>query len=248
MFLAIINDTYSEVKEEIAVQSNDFEISDYFKRGYNNVLGQLGARNVNFDIENALRIEDGASDNLTYDEIRQNLKKCDFSDIEIEMFFARYDFDGRFIFDPDNPRPNPGTVAAASGDDEEEDDPLRPKSGRQARSARSARSRSTTARPRTPAGNVGGEEFQLLGRRVDRMEHSVGSIVSKIDAVLIKLESMEKNKHRRKDTMNKILGTIQEDDTLDEAAKRSKMEDLVRQELDHWDESRPGTSESRSHY
>lgn len=27
MFLAIINDTYSEVKEEIAAQKNDFEVS-----------------------------------------------------------------------------------------------------------------------------------------------------------------------------------------------------------------------------
>merc|ERR1719461_710071 len=30
MFLAIINDTYSEVKAEIAAQKNEFEIKDYF--------------------------------------------------------------------------------------------------------------------------------------------------------------------------------------------------------------------------
>ncbi len=38
MFLAIINDTYSEVKAEIAGKRNDFEIGDYLKRGYNNML------------------------------------------------------------------------------------------------------------------------------------------------------------------------------------------------------------------
>ena len=32
MFLAIINDTYSEVKAEISMQKSEFEISDYFKR------------------------------------------------------------------------------------------------------------------------------------------------------------------------------------------------------------------------
>ena len=215
MFLAIINDTYSEVKEEIAVQSNDFEISDYFKRGYNNVLGQLGAKNVNFDIENALKIDPEDSNNLTYDEVRQNLKKCNFSDMEIEMFFARYDHDGRFMFDPDNPKPDPAQLAAEEGSDVDGDGNDRPSSGRQARSARarSARAGSATSRPGTAVGNIGGEEFSLLGRRVDRMEHSIGSIVSKIDAVLIKLESMEKNKHRRKATMSKILGTITEDDT-----------------------------------
>ena len=32
MFLAIINDTYSEVKAEIAQQKSEFEITDYIKR------------------------------------------------------------------------------------------------------------------------------------------------------------------------------------------------------------------------
>ena len=32
MFLAIINDTYSEVKADIATQKNEFEMTDYFKR------------------------------------------------------------------------------------------------------------------------------------------------------------------------------------------------------------------------
>jgi len=36
------------------------------------------------------------------------------------------------------------------------------------------------------------EEFVLLQRRVDRMENSIGSIVTKIDAVLVKLEAMER--------------------------------------------------------
>jgi len=31
MFLAIINDTYSEVKAELAEQENEFEMGDYFK-------------------------------------------------------------------------------------------------------------------------------------------------------------------------------------------------------------------------
>lgn len=32
MFLAIINDTYSEVKGDMANQMNEFEMTDYFKR------------------------------------------------------------------------------------------------------------------------------------------------------------------------------------------------------------------------
>ena len=32
MFLAIINDTYAEVKSDLAQQKSEFEITDYFKR------------------------------------------------------------------------------------------------------------------------------------------------------------------------------------------------------------------------
>lgn len=42
------------------------------------------------------------------------------------------------------------------------------------------------------------------------MEHSIGSIVSKIDAVLVKLEAMEKAKLKRRETMAKLLDSITE--------------------------------------
>ena len=61
-----------------------------------------------------------------------------------------------------------------------------------------------------PAQSVSYEEFTVLSRRVDRMEHSIGSIVSKIDAVLVKLEAMEKAKLKRRETMGKILDSITE--------------------------------------
>lgn len=45
---------------------------------------------------------------------------------------------------------------------------------------------------------------------MDRMDHSIGSIVSKIDAVLVKLEAMEKAKLKRRETMAKLLDSITE--------------------------------------
>ena len=64
------------------------------------------------------------------------------------------------------------------------------------------------------ANGVSYEEFTVLSRRVDRMEHSIGSIVSKIDAVLVKLEAMEKAKLKRRETMGKILDSITEVTTV----------------------------------
>jgi len=193
MFLAIINDTYSEVKAEIQNQHNDFEISDYFKRGYNNMLGKVGMRGKAVDIENALMMANTDGE-VTYEEVRQNLKKCNFSDMEIEMFFAKYDLDGDGIFnfeeglqimddlendkiDTENRPPSAGAIYHNQND--------RPKSG--------------------VHDTINLEEMNMLTNRVDRMELVIDNIVSKIDMVLIKLESMEKSKSKRKENMSKIL-------------------------------------------
>ncbi len=45
------------------------------------------------DIENALKIA-AADGKITYEEVRQNLKRANFSDLEIEVFFAKYDKNG----------------------------------------------------------------------------------------------------------------------------------------------------------
>ncbi len=44
------------------------------------------------------------------------------------------------------------------------------------------------------------------------MESSIGSIVNKIDAVLVRLETMEGSKARRRAAMNKMLNSITEND------------------------------------
>ena len=82
----------------------------------------------------------------------------------------------------------------------------------------------------------------------------IGSIVSKIDMVLIKLESMEKTKSKKKQNLGKMFeGLTGEAGTQflpifpsypysippDEAGKRKQMEEMIL----NWDsESRPGTS------
>jgi hypothetical protein len=91
-------------------------------------------RDRDFDLENALKMsmsDDGA---ISYEDLRQNLKKLDFADMEIEMFFSRYDVDVDGVIDDND-------YLAET----------RPMSGREARSARN--------RPMTAAAGVGGAEF-----------------------------------------------------------------------------------------
>ena len=42
MFLAIINDTYADVKLEVMNRKSEFQVGDFFKTGLNNVKGYLG--------------------------------------------------------------------------------------------------------------------------------------------------------------------------------------------------------------
>lgn len=42
------------------------------------------------------------------------------------------------------------------------------------------------------------------------MEHSIGSIVSKIDAVIVKLEGMERAKLKRRDVLVRLLDGVME--------------------------------------
>lgn len=47
-----------------------------------------------------------------------------------------------------------------------------------------------------------------LVRRVERMEHSIGSIVSKMDAVIVKLEVMERANLKRRDVVGRLLDGV----------------------------------------
>lgn len=237
MFLAIINDTYSEVKIEIASQRNEFEIADYFKRGYNNMMGKLGRRDKIVDIQNALKLSDANGDGmLTFDEIRANLKKCNFSDMEIEMFFAKYDTDGSRLLEQDEVR---RMLADLEGQKVELEKQIkteeRPNSAKASAESETRPASASESSGHGSITSVSFEEFSVLQRRVDRLEHSIGSIVSKIDAVLVKLDTMEKTKHKRKETMGKILDTITENDDMDDTTKRKHMEQMVRDELEKWD-------------
>jgi len=49
MFLAIINDTYSEVKNDLSTQKSEFELGDYFKKSYERMLDRL---NLKRDVNN----------------------------------------------------------------------------------------------------------------------------------------------------------------------------------------------------
>ncbi|XP_012737948.2 polycystin-2 isoform X1 [Fundulus heteroclitus] len=254
MFLAIINDTYSEVKADMSQQRSEMEMTDLIKKGCNKALMKLRLRKTPVDaISNGLQQAGGK---MNFDELRQDLKGKGHTDAEIQAIFAKYDQDG----DPELTehehqqmrddlekeredlelernsltRPGSGRSFPRTQDDSEEDD--------DEDSGHSSRRRGSSS------GGVSYEEFQVLVRRVDRMEHSIGSIVSKIDAVIVKLEGMERAKLKRRDVLGRLLDGVMEDERLgrDPEVHREQMERLVREELELWESDDLGSQVSHT--
>ncbi|CAH1104599.1 unnamed protein product [Psylliodes chrysocephalus] len=85
MFLAIISDTYADVKTEIAVAPNEMHMLEYIQKHFGRILRKMGCGKFlpkQSDIKSEI--------NANVRDIRDVLKKCGYSDLEIEMFFARY--------------------------------------------------------------------------------------------------------------------------------------------------------------
>uniref|UniRef100_A0A671WJK8 Polycystin-2 n=1 Tax=Sparus aurata TaxID=8175 RepID=A0A671WJK8_SPAAU len=237
-----VND-FSTFQASICCFLSEMEMTDLIKKGCNKALMKLRLKKTAVDdISDSLRQAGGK---LNFDELRQDLKGKGHTDAEIQAIFAKYDQDGdpeltehehqqmrddlekeREDLDLERnslTRPNSGRSFPRTQDDSEEDD--------DEDSGHSSRRRGSSS------GGVSYEEFQVLVRRVDRMEHSIGSIVSKIDAVIVKLEGMERAKLKRRDVLGRLLDGVMEDERLgrDTDAHREQMERLVREELERWE-------------
>jgi hypothetical protein len=75
MFLAIINDSYTEVKADLEGSKNDFELGSYFKDGMDKVMTKLHVKKEKIkDIQDILNDEAIAEDGIDYEEWRTELK------------------------------------------------------------------------------------------------------------------------------------------------------------------------------
>ncbi len=73
MFLAIINDTYSEVKGDET--EDEFDMGGFFKRGVDKMLTKAGLAKAKIvDIQNILDSEHNDDDTLDFDEWRAELR------------------------------------------------------------------------------------------------------------------------------------------------------------------------------
>lgn len=168
MFLAIINDTYAEVKSELH-EDDEFPIMQYFKNHYQGLLNKLGAQRDQIEgIQAALTLD--GNKKLSYEHVRAELKKRDLTDPEIEMLFAKYDLDCNRELDSEE-------LSKLLNDLEGK------KLALDKQIEHEQANRPTSALSRHQFG-LGGEDMVKLVRRVDRMEHTLMAISGKIDSAL----------------------------------------------------------------
>nr|XP_019944360.1 PREDICTED: polycystic kidney disease 2-like 1 protein [Paralichthys olivaceus] len=97
MFLAIINDTYSEVKEELSSQKDQLQITDIIKQSYMKTFMKLKLKKEKIsDVQKALR---SGSGEIEFKDFRETLKEMGHADHEISAAFSRFDRDGNQILD-----------------------------------------------------------------------------------------------------------------------------------------------------
>ena len=164
MFLAIINDTYSEVKSEMNSETRPgLEFGDYIKKSFKGLFSICGKKE-----------EEDEEDEASVD-MKESLPPL---------------------------RVQPDGVAS---DDDDSGDSLFDEGEKPPRMLRTQETISSYPQwdiqsnmgdhfgPRVVYKGPSTEEFKILCRRVDRNDDAMGSVISKIDAVLGKLELLEKS-------------------------------------------------------
>ncbi|KAB5581636.1 hypothetical protein PHYPO_G00178050 [Pangasianodon hypophthalmus] len=183
MFLAIINDTYSEVKEELASHDDDLHITDIFKQ---TVMKLKFKKDRISDVQKAL---DGSKD-LEFRDFRETLKEMGHDDNDISEAFSKYDKDGNQILD------------------REEQEKMK-RELEEKRNALNAELRNLTHgnkaedNEETNSSSVNQQEFQMLVKQVAELEGALAIAISKIDMVMEKLGLQDTAKANKKQSNGK---------------------------------------------
>lgn len=222
MFIAIINDSYSVVKEDLDQDPQELNFGSFFKVGFGKFLDKLNIkRDRAEDIKAALNNGDLNNDSkLDYSEISDELKKRGYSDEEIRAFFNKYDKNGDLVLS----RQEQNEVFTDMNK-------LREIIDSEMEKLKVEEELAKELEAKRKANLVSFKEFRILNDRVDQMENSIGNIIAKIDSVLNKFEQTEKAKFMRREAMSKIMDTYNEAMQTGDETKKYEFERLIRLEL-----------------
>ncbi|XP_067092732.1 polycystin-2-like protein 1 [Osmerus mordax] len=176
MFLAIINDTYSEVKEELSSQKDELQITDIIKQSYAKTFMKLKLKKEKIsDVQKALN---SGSKEIEFKDFRETLKEMGHADHEISDAFSKFDCDGNKILDQEEQEKMKREL-------EDKRDAL---SAELNNLGQNYVNGSLKKPDNEQKETVEQEDFQKLVRQVLHLEGFVAAIMGKLDLVMEKLE------------------------------------------------------------
>ncbi|KAF1375983.1 hypothetical protein PFLUV_G00225850 [Perca fluviatilis] len=186
MFLAIINDTYSEVKEELSSQKDELQFTDIIKQSYMKTFTKLKLKKEKItDVQKVLQ---SGSRDIEFKDFRETLKEMGHADHEISAAFSRFDHDGNQILDKEE-------QARMKIELEEKRDAL----CAELNNLGTTYGKEVLEKPPVTSNEqknhtVDQEQFLRLARQVRHLESSVAGITSRIELIVEKLGLQEKTK------------------------------------------------------
>ncbi|CAF1423747.1 unnamed protein product [Adineta steineri] len=217
MFLAIINDTYMEVKAELQNKKSSFAISDFVKQGYAKMRERLNVKHDRIaDIRKALSLADmNADKRLEFEEWRNEMKSRGYAEQEIETMFAKYDTSGDRVLDEDEQRALRNDLLKQDEAILHEMNALNMTTNKNMPrriSDRAEKRNSTISSRRSKVQGVNIEEYNALGIRIDSMDSSLRFLMTKIATVVSKLDTYEKPQpSNSKSNKNTTMSPVTED-------------------------------------
>ncbi|XP_043912299.1 polycystic kidney disease 2-like 1 protein [Protopterus annectens] len=221
MFLAIINDTYSEVKEELSKEKNEVRLSDIIKQGYNKTLMKLKLKKERItDVQKTLQL---GSKQLEFEDFRNRLKEMGHDDHEITAAFKRFDQDANHILDEEEQKRMRSDLeeTRAALNTEIENLGRTFDAGSLDKSVNLLDVKDSYS---SKVNVISQDELQMLARRVAQLEHTISSTSSKMDAIMMKLDMLNRNKQKQKEDEN-----FNQEELI-----HQNLNQLVNEELKNW--------------
>ncbi|KAF7255372.1 hypothetical protein EG68_08195 [Paragonimus skrjabini miyazakii] len=94
MFLAIVNDAYASVKEELVKQRTQLKLKDMVKRSAKEMFNMMRKKSTKSLVQILRAADLFDREVIPFDEYRMALKKYGYGDTEIASTFIKYDADG----------------------------------------------------------------------------------------------------------------------------------------------------------
>ncbi|XP_058507894.1 polycystin-2-like protein 1 [Solea solea] len=207
MFLAIINDTYSEVKEELSSQKDELQITDIIKQSYMKTFMKLKLKKEKIsDVQKALK---SGSGEIEFRDFRETLKEMGHADHEISAAFSQFDSDGNQVLDE-------AEQERMKIELEEKRDALSAELNNLGKNYEKELMEkpavtSTEQKNHSSQIYVDLEQFLKLTRQVLHLESSVKGITTRIDLIAEKLGVHEKAKWNENQGKSSVINKNSED-------------------------------------